>query len=458
MSTSLQVSPDYFAADRLCDCSPGWIPSCSKVEGRCSYPNFREFRQNPNGVVARTELDCCKWTSIVSIVEKGQFDVHLRCFAALKCPGTARVPNARSAQWIPSAMSIHLGNYAIHALLAANRQKALPRGAAASVKLEFWTIRVGALPCFSLVNLGIKCMFGHVFPQKLFEFSRVVKLWSSVQKSCVEAELLTIGTKSGSADVQRTKPSPRTPAWNATTCSWTARNQEPKSTRPVPCQITLAWATRAAHTSAWRQQADVMPTSPTLWAKSRGYPIWRVFCQYIDVSMFWYFGYFMDSLEHLQYVLLILNDTCDLWYLVLVGLEANQDPGGAGCAAGYAAPMCIQCNHGYFSHGQQCERCRTSNVVSSAVVVAAAILVLAGLGAAFIWHRRNTEGHPTNPSCRTALVQQAKAQVPMLLQLCGLAIAINLMEHMPWREWNEHMFYAAIEIGLFCFNELYCIL
>jgi len=24
MSTSLQVSPDYFAADRLCDCSPGW--------------------------------------------------------------------------------------------------------------------------------------------------------------------------------------------------------------------------------------------------------------------------------------------------------------------------------------------------------------------------------------------------------------------------------------------------
>eukprot|EP00434_Breviolum_minutum_P028219 symbB.v1.2.024965.t1/scaffold2399.1/size80101/1 len=96
-----------------------------------------------------------------------------------------------------------------------------------------------------------------------------------------------------------------------------------------------------------------------------------------------------------------------------------SDPGGAGCAAGYAAPMCIQCNHDYFSHGQQCERCRTSNVVSSAVVVAA-VLVLAGLGAAFIWHRRNTEGHPTKPSCWTALAQQAKAQVPILLQLCQL--------------------------------------
>ena len=138
------------------------------------------------------------------------------------------------------------------------------------------------------------------------------------------------------------------------------------------------------------------------------------------------------SLEHLQY--LLLNDTCDLCYLVLVRLETNQDPGGAGCAAGYAAPMCIQCNHDYFSHGQQCERCRTSEMVSSAVVVAAAILALAGLGAAFIWHRRNTEGHPTKPSCWTALAQQAKAQVPILLQLCGLAIAINLMEHMPWRE------------------------
>eukprot|EP00434_Breviolum_minutum_P028224 symbB.v1.2.024968.t2/scaffold2399.1/size80101/4 len=99
--------------------------------------------------------------------------------------------------------------------------------------------------------------------------------------------------------------------------------------------------------------------------------------------------------------------------------QVKGDPGGAGCAAGYAAPMCIQCNRDYFSHGQQCERCRTSEVVSNAVVVAAA-LALAGLGAAFIWHRRNTEGHPTKPSCWTALAQQAKAQVPILLQLCQL--------------------------------------
>ena len=132
-------------------------------------------------------------------------------------------------------------------------------------------------------------------------------------------------------------------------------------------------------------------------------------------------------------------------------LDTNQDPTAAGCAVGYTAPMCIQCDHDYFSHGQQCERCRTSDVVSSAVVVAATI-TLVGLGAAFFWHRRHAEGHPTEPSSWTALTQQAKAQVPILLQLCGLAIAINCNQ-LDWL-----MCYAAIEIGLFCFNELYCIL
>ena len=120
---------------------------------------------------------------------------------------------------------------------------------------------------------------------------------------------------------------------------------------------------------------------------------------------------------------------------MLVRLETHQDPTAAGCAVGYTAPMCIHCAHDYFSQGQQCERCRTSDVVSSAVVVAG-ILALVGLGAAFLWHRRHAEGRPTKPSSWTALTQQAKAQVPILLQLGGLALAINLMAHMPWNGMN----------------------
>ena len=161
----------------------------------------------------------------------------------------------------------------------------IARGLYLAEQLHLWRWSSGHFdwePC--LASALSTCVWPCFPPKRMFDFSKVLKLWSSVQKSCVEAELLTFGTKSGSADVQRTKPSPRTFAWNARSCSWTARNQEPKSTRPVPCQITRAWTTRAARTNACRRQADAMPTSPTLWAKSRGYPIWRVL-----LSMYWFF-------------------------------------------------------------------------------------------------------------------------------------------------------------------------
>ena len=110
-------------------------------------------------------------------------DVNFRCFAAMKCPGMARAPNARSARRIPPATSIHPGS-ALNVRLAANRPKALPRRAAARVTLEFWTIRVeaGALPCFSLVNLGKKTCLA-MFPPKV-----VVKLWGSTFMCAVTIE------------------------------------------------------------------------------------------------------------------------------------------------------------------------------------------------------------------------------------------------------------------------------
>ena len=32
-STSIQITPETFAPDRLCSCSPGWIPSCLRLIG-----------------------------------------------------------------------------------------------------------------------------------------------------------------------------------------------------------------------------------------------------------------------------------------------------------------------------------------------------------------------------------------------------------------------------------------
>ena len=375
---------------------------------------------------------CTYWTWLLSMNKYSQYCSEkrvVRCsFSLFRCAEMPRKGSGAQCQKCPA--NTFSNDYSSGKLC--NPCPAGSKSSEGSTSQSSCMCEVGVLDN-STGSLALlqPCQLGAMFPpqKNVWFFERCESVFKSLEAS-----------NWGSADVQRTKPSPWTLAWNATTCSWTAEVLDQKSTRPVPCQTTRAWTTRAARTSACRRQADAMPTSPTLWAKSRGYPIWRLLLSIYHLSMF-----HEHSLEHLQYVL--LNDTCDLWYLVLVRLETNQDPGGAGCAAGYAAPMCIQCNHDFFSHGQQCERCRTSDMVSSAVVVAAAILALAGLGAAFIWHRLSTEGHPTKPSCWTALTQQAKAQVPILLQLCGLAIAINLIAHMPWREWNEHMFYAAIEIG-----------
>ena len=49
-------------------------------EGRCGSPNFREFCKNPNGVVARSELDCC----MVRIVKKDEKRA-VRCSFSLFC-------------------------------------------------------------------------------------------------------------------------------------------------------------------------------------------------------------------------------------------------------------------------------------------------------------------------------------------------------------------------------------
>ena len=209
----------------------------------------------------------------------------------------------------------------------------IARGLHLAGQLHLWRWSSGQFewklePCLASALSAWKKACLAMFPTKLFDFSRVVKLWS-VQKSCIEAEPLTFGFilglkiwSKGSAAVQRTKPSPRTFAWSATSFSSTAQDLERKSAPPVPCQITRAWAL-AERINAWRLQADAMPTCPTLWAKSRGYPM-KAFVVNSDVSMFWCF---MDSLEHLHtftVLNVILVQTtikwywmvlvCDLWY------------------------------------------------------------------------------------------------------------------------------------------------
>ena len=181
-------------------------------------------------------------------------------------------------------MTIHLGNYALHAQLPANRPRALPRRAAASVKLEFWTIRLGALPCFSLVNLG-KGVFGHVFPPKkclIFQSgedvtcskvlyqSRALDLWDKVRKCgcpkdeakssdiCVKCQELFLNCSKPGAEVHSASPLP----------NYTRLGNESRAYKCLPpasrCNANLSDA-----------------LSQVKGVSNEGFC-----CQYIDVSMF----------------------------------------------------------------------------------------------------------------------------------------------------------------------------
>ena len=216
------------------------------------------------------------------------------------------MPNARSARRIPSAMSIHPGSYAIHALLAANRPKALPRRAAASVTLEFWTIRVGALPCFASAlstweKIHVGCVWPCFPPKKLFDFSRVKlkkcsivlkhQFWSKVRKcgcpkdeakssdTCVKCHDLFLNCSKPGAEIHSASPLP----------NYTRLGNESRAYKCLP--------------PASRCNANLSdPLSQVKGVSNEGFC-----CPYINVSIF---CYFMDSLEHLHY--LLLNDTCDL--------------------------------------------------------------------------------------------------------------------------------------------------
>ena len=94
------------------------------------------------------------------------------------------------------------------------------------------------------------------------------------------------------------------------------------------------------------------------------------------------------------------------------------------CREGYTDVMCMDCAPKYFSSGNQCERCHDSTTFSTGapIMVAALVLILAVIGGGvWLWMHRNR--HPEvrqGPSASSALKEQLRAQVPILLQLCQL--------------------------------------
>ena len=184
-------------------------------------------------------------------------------------------------------MSIHPGN-AIHALLAANRPRALPRGAAASVTLEFWTIRLGALPCFSLVNLGKNTcwMCLAMFSPKIVSFfqgevvkcSKVLKhqIWSKVRKcGCPKDEAKSSDTCMKCHDLFLNCSKP---------------GSEVHSASPLPNYTRLANESRAYKCLAPASRCNANLSDPL--SQVKGVSNMKAFV--VNISMFPIFRCFMD--------------------------------------------------------------------------------------------------------------------------------------------------------------------
>ena len=113
---------------------------------------------------------------------------------------------------------------------------------------------------------------------------------------------------------------------------------------------------------------------------------------------------------------------------VLHGMDAAKDVAthngstlGA-CRKGYTDILCMDCAPKYFATGNQCEQCHDTMMFSknAPLIVAAITVILAVIGGgAWLWVRHNAHTEVQHgPSASSALKEQLKAQVPILLQLC----------------------------------------
>ena len=154
------------------------FPAVQKIEGRCGYPYFREFRKNPNGVVARSELDCCKWTSMsVQYSEKRA----VRCSFALFC--CAEMPRKGSGAQCQKCPANTFND--VYSSGECNQCPAGSKSPEGSTSQSSCMCDVGvldnssgSLALFQPCQLGKKGVFGHVFPRKFvwfFQSGEVVK-------------------------------------------------------------------------------------------------------------------------------------------------------------------------------------------------------------------------------------------------------------------------------------------
>ena len=128
------------------------------------------------------------------------------------------------------------------------------------------------------------------------------------------------------------------------------------------------------------------------------------------------------------------------------GFNSSTSSTSSVCAPGYQEVMCSSCAPDFFSSGERCVKCpEASDLSASPTFIALFLALVLALGAVvWLWVRRPVQSQQP-PRALSALMEQVKAQVPLLLQLCDSVMTLFFLE--------------AVGSKLFCFFRLahFCI-
>ena len=124
------------------------------------------------------------------------------------------------------------------------------------------------------------------------------------------------------------------------------------------------------------------------------------------------------------------------------GFNSSTSSTSSVCAPGYQEVMCSSCAPDFFSSGERCLKCPEASDLSATPTFIALVLALVlALGAVvWLWVRGPVQTQQP-PRALSALMEQVKAQVPLLLQLCDSVMTF--------------IFREAVGSSLLCLFDLY---
>ena len=128
------------------------------------------------------------------------------------------------------------------------------------------------------------------------------------------------------------------------------------------------------------------------------------------------------------------------------GFNSSTSSTSSVCAPGYQEVMCSSCAPDFFSSGERCVKCpEASDLSASPTFIALFLALVLALGAVvWLWVRRPVQSQQP-PRALSALMEQVKAQVPLLLQLCD-----SVMTLFFWRQWDPSCF-VFFDLHIFAF-------